>query len=69
MHVWRTKSTLDSLKSIFSPFRRKPSLGAPVELTVQRQLGYRTREIQEGMVACIGKGNKDISKLLHSKDK
>ena len=44
-------------------------LGAPVELTVQRQLGYKTREIQEGMVARIGKGNKDMSKLLHSKDK
>ena len=32
MHFQRSKSTLDSLKSVFNTFRRKPSLGAPEEL-------------------------------------
>ena len=30
MHFQRSKSTLDSLKSVFNVFRRKPLLGAPV---------------------------------------
>ena len=29
MYFLKTKSTLDSLKSVFNVFRRKPSLGAP----------------------------------------
>ena len=29
MHFLRSKSTLDSLKSVFNVCRRKPSLGAP----------------------------------------
>ena len=29
MHFLRAESTLDSLKSVLSAFRRKPSLGAP----------------------------------------
>ena len=29
MHFKRSKSTLDSQKSVFNAFRRKPSLGAP----------------------------------------
>ena len=29
MYFWRSKSTLDSLKSDFNAFRRKPLLGAP----------------------------------------
>ena len=29
MHFQRSKSTLDSLKSVFNVFRRKPPLGAP----------------------------------------
>ena len=30
IHFWRSNSTLDSLKSVFNEFRRKPSLGVPV---------------------------------------
>ena len=30
IHFERSKNTLDSLKSVFNAFRRKPSLGAPV---------------------------------------
>ena len=29
MYFLKTKSTLDSLKSVFNVFRRKPSLGTP----------------------------------------
>ena len=28
MYLWSSKSTLDSLRSVFNVFRRKPSLGA-----------------------------------------
>ena len=28
MHLWRSKSTLDSLKRVFDVFRKKPSLTA-----------------------------------------
>ena len=36
IHFYSSKSTLDSLKSIFSASRRKPSLGAP-EKIVRKQ--------------------------------
>ena len=29
MQFWRSKSTLDSLKSVINVFRKKPPLGAP----------------------------------------
>ena len=40
MHFWRSKSTLDSLKSVFNVFWIKPSLGALDSTSLKRQIAH-----------------------------
>ena len=54
MHFWRSKSTPDSLKSVFNVFLGKPSLGAPEVRHV------RNREFVRNNVALSNKLSKVI---------
>ena len=54
MHFWRSKSTPDSLKSVFKVFLGKPSLGAPEVRHV------RNREFVRNNVALSNKLSKVI---------
>ena len=50
MYFYKSKSILDSLKRVFNVFRRKLSLGAPLELVGEK---YAASIIGNGVISLL----------------
>jgi len=68
MHFQISKSTLDSLKSVFNEFRRKPSLGALGETPCSSALPLGALPLKEAMSHSLFRKLKRFSYQLNSKN-